>query len=102
MKGTWLILLLSVTGCVTPAPDGSSERVPEHGSAAGYECRAEPAQSLVGQPASATLGERGLQLSGARTLRWIRPGDAVTMDYRTDRLNISLDASNRVERISCG
>lgn len=34
--------------------------------------------------------------------RVIRPGDAVTMDYRPDRLNVYLDSQDVVERVNCG
>ncbi len=57
---------------------------------------------LVGRARSEALGAEAQRLSGAGRLRWIRPGDAVTMDYRTDRLNIHLDAQDRVEHFSCG
>ncbi len=57
---------------------------------------------LVGQAPTAELGAEALRLSGARRLRWIRPDDAVTMDYRTDRLNVRLDAAHRVEAFNCG
>jgi hypothetical protein len=65
-------------------------------------CEADAAQSLVGRPATADLGAEALRLTGARALRWIQPGQAVTMDYRADRLNIKLDGENRVEEITCG
>ena len=93
--------LVLATGCMTPASvDG--EPVPEHGVTPGHHCDAAPAQGLVGQQASAELGARAPQLTRARTIRWIQPGQAVTMDYRQDRLNISLDARNRVEKLTCG
>ena len=65
-------------------------------------CTTDRLQELVGQPATSELGAEAMRRSGARALRWIRPGDAVTMDYRTDRLNVRLDADNRVERFDCG
>jgi len=34
--------------------------------------------------------------------RIIRPGDLVTQDYRPQRLNIHLDATGAVTRLSCG
>ncbi|MFT4249835.1 MAG: I78 family peptidase inhibitor [Candidatus Woesearchaeota archaeon] len=34
--------------------------------------------------------------------RVIRPGDAVTMDYRVDRLNVYLDEADVIEAIICG
>ena len=91
-------LLLSLAGCMT-TPIENDAPPPVMGEG---ECDADAAQGLVGQMATAELGAEALRLSGARTLRWIQPGQAVTMDYRTDRLNIKLDAENRVEEISCG
>ena len=91
----WLAAALLATGGCMAAGE---EMVPE-GMAA---CDAGAAQALVGQPATAALGARALELTGARALRWIRPGDVVTMDYRTDRLNIVLDASGRVSGLKCG
>lgn len=92
--------MMMATACMTPAQ--SQEAVPEHGSSPGFRCEAGKAQGLVGQAASAELGARALELTGARTIRWIRPGDIVTMEYRTDRLNIELDSRNRVTAIRCG
>ncbi|MEX0839863.1 MAG: I78 family peptidase inhibitor [Parvibaculum sp.] len=36
------------------------------------------------------------------TIRVIRPGDMVTRDYRTDRLNVELDDNDVVTRVYCG
>ena len=87
--------------CASAPPGGAEEPIPIHGQT-GYTCKAEPARSLVGRLATSDLGAEALRLTGARTIRWIRPGDAVTMDYREDRLNIDLDASGRVAAIRCG
>jgi len=65
-------------------------------------CAIERLGPLVGRARSEALGAEAQRLSGAGRLRWIRPGDAVTMDYRTDRLNIHLDARDRVESFACG
>ena len=87
----WIVLAaLGAIGCAT-APAAPSGR-----------CNADGLGNLVGQAATAELGADALRRSDARTLRWIRPGDAVTMDYREDRLNIHLDAAGRVERFACG
>lgn len=91
-------LILATGACMTPT---GGDEVPVHGGS-GHRCDASRAQSLVGQQATAELGARAVALTGARTIRWIQPGQVVTMDYREDRLNISLDARNRVEQVSCG
>lgn len=95
MKRIAAITALSiVSACVmTPA---DVEGVP------GGTCEAAAAQRLIGQTANAALGSDALRLTGASSLRWIPPGTAVTMDFRPDRLNIELDAQNRVTAIRCG
>ena len=59
-------------------------------------CGADALQGLVGQPASVLQTMR----FGQET-RIIRPGMAVTMDYRPDRLNIEIDRSERIVRVHC-
>lgn len=39
---------------------------------------------------------------GVATIRVIRPDQAVTQDFRPDRLNVELDAEDNVTRIYCG
>jgi hypothetical protein len=90
-------LLMTTTACTAVPPGEEPPR--EVGAGA---CTVTGLGDLVGQPATSELGGEALRRSGARTLRWIRPGDAVTMDYREDRLNVHLDAENRVERFQCG
>ena len=90
---------LLAAGCATT--EGDEEQVPEHGATTG-RCDAAKAQALVGRPATGELGTEALRLSGAGTLRWLRPGQVVTMEYRADRLNIELDAKNSVVAIRCG
>ena len=95
-------MALMSAGCAPVPPTEPVEaRIPVHG-AAGARCDASRAGNLVGREADAALGAEALRSSGAGTLRWIPPGAMVTMDYREDRLNIDLDARNRVTRIRCG
>lgn len=56
----------------------------------------------VGRTASARLGEELMQASGAKVLQWIQPGMMVTMDFRSDRLRVRLDANNKVLSANCG
>lgn len=39
---------------------------------------------------------------GVATVRVIRPGEPVTMDYRANRLNVELDDGDKIVRIFCG
>ena len=38
----------------------------------------------------------------SRKVRHIRPGDAVTEDYRIERLNIYVTGADVIEKINCG
>lgn len=68
----------------------------------GASCDAGPAQGMVGAQASAASGAELLALTGARTLRWVPPRSAVTMDFRPDRLTVTYDDDMVIERIACG
>jgi len=91
-----LAAILASAGCVTPA-----DEIPARDDTR-FTCSATNLAGLVGQTANTQLGAEAMRTANARTVRWIRPGDAVTMDYRTDRLNIDLDAANRVTGFRCG
>ena len=90
-----LMTLAVLAACVT----AQQEQMPEHGAGA---CDAAPVQNLIGRARSKALGAAALRRSGARLVRWIGPGDMVTMDHRTDRLDILLDAQGRVTGLRCG
>jgi hypothetical protein len=89
-------ILLTTMGCATVPVEEEIREFP-----AG-RCDATRAQHLVGRQATQELGAEAVRVTGAGTLRWIPEGSAITMDYRTDRLNIELDRGNRVIRIHCG
>ena len=40
--------------------------------------------------------------ANARTARLLRAGDAATMDFRPDRLNILLDDNGQIDGLRCG
>jgi len=85
---------LALSACATV--DSPPSRTP-----AG-QCDAARIADLVGRPASAELGGEAMQRSGSSRLRWLRPGDVMTMDYSLQRLNIHLDAEGRVDHFACG
>ncbi len=88
--------LLVMGGCMPIEED-----VPTRDDAR-FTCNAAPVQGMIGRTATPELGAEAVRASKARTMRWIAPGTVVTMDYRIDRLNIHLDARNKVTRIVCG
>ncbi|MBN8842397.1 MAG: hypothetical protein J0H88_04035 [Sphingomonadales bacterium] len=70
--------------------------------AAPSECKADAVQSYVGQTATPELGARIVKDAEARTLRWGPPRSAMTMDYRSDRVNVMYDDAYKITQISCG
>lgn len=108
-------LLLAVSACAparqatpAPAPATASTAAPSPTSpmpaddGARAQCSADATTRFVGRMLDATIERDARAAAGARTVRVIRPGMAVTMDYREDRLNIEVDDAGRIERLHCG
>lgn len=87
------VAMLLAAGCAT------AQETPVRGAG---KCDPAKAQRLLGRPATPKLGAQALRLTGAASLRWIRPGDVVTMDYREGRVNLHLDGRDRVKKVACG
>ena len=88
-SGVLALTLGLMAACVPQEP----ETTPDPGQV----CGAAGFQGLIGQPEAALSG-----LTLRPETRIIRPGMAVTMDFREDRLNIEIDAQKRISRIFCG
>ena len=65
-------------------------------------CNADRVQALVGREARPGVIQRAKQRAGARNVRVIRPGQAVTMDFRSDRLNVEVDNRDMIRSARCG
>ena len=89
---------IGLAGCATTEEKG----LDASGNDVRYACDATRVQGLIGQTATQALGTEAVRGSGSRTMRWISPGMAVTMDYREDRLNIEIDAAGTISRVTCG
>jgi Peptidase inhibitor I78 family len=79
-----LLLPLVLMGCVEGVPMEDA-------------CGANALQDLVGRDAAVLQTMRFGQ-----TVRFIRPGMAVTMDYAPERLNITIDATETIVSVTCG
>jgi hypothetical protein len=93
-----LTLALGLAGCGTIGwfPPIAPEQPP-----AGT-CHTDRLSRLVGRAATPELGAEAQRRSGALRLRFIRPGDVVTMEIDPQRLDIHLDAQGRVDHFACG
>jgi hypothetical protein len=75
---------------------------PAHGEAPGHECQAAGLERFVGQAVTSETGAEILRVSRAARIRWVQPGQMVTMEFRADRVTVHLAAGNRIERVNCG
>ena len=100
-----LALGAAVTGCAgyvqTPAPSAGSAAAGS-GSLPASLCNAQPAQFVVGQNSTASVVESARQRSGAQTARILRPGQIITKEYDTQRLNLEVDSTGRILAAKCG
>lgn len=90
---------LALSACATP---GEYVAPPLGSDADAVMCDAAPAQSHIGHKATADSGAELMRITRSKTLRWVPPRTAVTMDFRADRLTVSYDDTMIIERISCG
>ena len=65
-------------------------------------CDADAARGVVGEVATADVVERARRAAGAQIARTLKPGQMVTMEYHGSRLNIDVDAGNRITNVRCG
>lgn len=95
----------------TPAPLSTDQPAPPSGSAqpkpgavtpAADECGADRLGGYLNQPATSDTLAKIRAAAGHERIRTIRPGDAVTMDFRPDRLNIEIGDDGRIKRLRCG
>jgi hypothetical protein len=65
-------------------------------------CVADQAQWALGRTAAAALLERARVDATASIARFIRPNDAITMEFSPARLNLYLDEHDVVRSVVCG
>lgn len=65
-------------------------------------CTSSAARFVVGQKASPQLLEQARVKSGAFNVRLLKPDTIVTLEYRSDRLNINADDTSTITSVNCG
>ncbi len=94
VEASFLVVALLLAGC-TPVEMRGEHSPPR-------ECRNEPLKRFIGHPGDAGAIEGARRASGARTVRVLRPGEAMTMDFRADRLTVVVDEHRIIARANCG
>lgn len=88
----------------TGAPLVKNETLPslQSGKAPQGRCNAQPLQAWLGQSYGSDTLARALAAAGADEARMLRPDSAITKELQPGRLNVVVDADNRISRVYCG
>jgi len=96
-----LLAVALLAGCSStstePAADAAATTETGHS-----RCEAKAAEFTLGKQASPQLLEEARKRAGAQNARFLQPDDMVTLEYRSDRLNLNTDAGHIVTRVNCG
>lgn len=92
-----IALLALAAGAAGCAPQKKADPIP-----AVVACDANRVLYLKGKQRAAIDESEALRHSGAKRLRWVEPGSAVTMDFRVDRLNLHVDKAGTITDAHCG
>lgn len=96
-----LLTAVVLAGC---SATGSSTKAPEVAAPVSSDgrCQASAAEFAVGKQASAQLLEQARKASGSQLARVLSPHDIMTLEYRSERLNLNTDEKGVVTRVNCG
>ena len=92
---------IAISCCAAIAACATAQPIPLRGGTPGSTCDDSNIHQFVGRQATPELATEMQRVSGAAIVRWVAHGSMITMEFRSDRLTVYLDAGNRVERIAC-
>ncbi len=96
-----LFAVTLLAGCSTTSSE--SAKAPVTTTDTGHSrCEAKAAEFTLGKAASPELLEQARTRAGAQNARFLSPNDMMTLDYRSDRLNLHTDAKRVVTSVNCG
>ena len=96
-----LLAVAMLAGCSTTSTESTTDPVTTTDT--GHSrCEAKAAEFTIGKKASPALLEQARVRAGAQNARILKPDDMVTLEYRSDRLNLNTDANLVITRINCG
>ena len=98
------VVMSLLAGCSTPSGSEAESKAPAATatSVGDGRCDAEGGQFAVGKQASIDLLNQVRSRTGAQDARILGPDDMVTLEYRSERVNVNTDASGKVVRVNCG
>lgn len=98
-----LIAALALSACADHAgANKGSMAVDPPARVSRLACKASAGDAFIGKMVSEEIGAQIMAQSGARSLRWLAPNTAMTMDHRFDRVNVFFDDDRIIRKVSCG
>ena len=94
------VVLGACSAATKPAPAASTE-APAPVASDADQCGAGKLGAFIGKTPSDETIAAIRALAAPERIRVIRPGQAVTMDYRPDRLNIDVGEDGLIKRFHC-
>jgi len=95
-----LMAAAMLAGCSTTSSESAKESA---ATESGYSrCEATAAEFAIGKKASPELLEQARAKAGAQNARFLKPNDMITLEYRSDRLNLNTYNNLVVTRVNCG
>ena len=96
-----LLAVATLAGCSTTSTESATTDVATTDT--GHSrCEAKAAEFTIGKKASPELLEQARVRAGAQNARILKPNDMVTLEYRSDRLNLNTDDKLVITRVNCG
>lgn len=92
-------VLFAGCGSTSPAPGPAPAA---EAPAPAPACDADKAKFALGQAATSQLEAEARARAAARSVRTLKPDQAVTLEFNAARLNLVVDAHNRVTAVRCG
>ncbi len=111
------LMLLFLSSCGEPSSPGPSETASSANAAtaapqsamtsaaqtiASTPCGSEKVARFIGAMATPAVRKTIAALAGRAPVRWIAPGQAITLDFNSARLNVLLDEANKIAATRCG
>jgi formate-dependent nitrite reductase cytochrome c552 subunit len=94
------VVVSMLAACASTAPmqpASAGPQVSDDGT-----CHAERVAWAVGKQGDEQTMKAVWKQSGAGLIRPIAPGQAVTRDFRQDRVNVHIDSGNAITKVDCG
>lgn len=96
------VSLALLAGCAGSAGPCNPTAAPAFPPPADDQCGAAELSRYAGAQPTAEVRAAIAAALGDRRVRYIAPGDAVTMDHAPSRLNVELGEDGRIKRLRCG